>query len=176
MEHWKKMKEELVYDGWRKVIRRYFLLPNGKEEAFDIIGSNNYVIIAAFTENHDAILVQQYRPGAEEVLVSFPEGGIEEAESLAEAARRELLEETGYSAGEVQLLKSFRRAYSNQQYHTFIATHCKKIGDQQLDDSEFIEVFTKPLTEFRSLIKDAHDHSFHNVGSAYLALDFLDKL
>ena len=72
MEHWKKIKEELVYDGWRKVIRRYFLLPNGKEEAFDIIGSNNYVIIAAFTENHDAILVQQYRPGAEEVLVSRP--------------------------------------------------------------------------------------------------------
>ena len=176
MEHWKKIKEELVYSGWRKVFRRYFILPDGKEEAFDIIGSNYYVIIAAFTENHDAILVKQFRPGAEEVLVSFPEGGIEEGESLAEAARRELLEETGYSAGEVQLLKSFRRAYSNQQYHTLIATNCKKTSEQQLDDSEFIEVFTKPLSEFRSFIKDVNDHSFHNVGSAYLALDFLDKL
>ena len=176
MENWKKINEQYAYSGWRKIIKKRFLLPNGAEADFDVIGNNPFVTVAAFTETKEAILVKQFRPGPEIPLISFSEGYIEVAESPEAAARRELLEETGYTAGKVFLLKEMRSAYSTEQRICLIALDCQKTNAQNLDQTEFIEVFTMPLTEFRSFIKDSQRHDFTNVDCAYLALDYLGEL
>ena len=83
MKNWKKLSEKIAYDGWRKVLIRKFILPNGNEAEFDVIGNKDFVTIAAFTADRKAILVNQFRVGAEKVLTSFPEGAIEDGENLS---------------------------------------------------------------------------------------------
>ena len=108
---WQKIKEEVKSKGWRDMLLRTFRLPNGKEAAFDIVRNGDYVTIAAFTKEKEAILVKQFRPGPEMDLISFPEGYIDPQELPEYAARRELQEEAGYRAGKIVFQKNFRRAY-----------------------------------------------------------------
>ena len=108
---WKKIKEQIAFDGFRKIIQKTFTLPNGKTATFDTVKGGNFVTIAAFTKNKEAILVAQYRPGPETILVSFAEGAIEQEENPLEAAARELEEETGYRAEQLIFLKTIRMAY-----------------------------------------------------------------
>lgn len=176
MTNWKKVSEAYVYRGWRRVLKKRFRLPDGKEADFDVIGNNPFVTVAAFTQDMDAILVRQFRPGPEIPLISFSEGYIEAAESPADAARRELLEETGYEAGQITFLKEMRSAYSTEHRICLLATDCIKTNEQNLDQTEFIEVLTMSLPEFRSFLQDNQRHDFTNVDCAYLALDHLGIL
>ncbi len=175
-QYWKKLGERFAYQGWRKIIRKEFELPNGRRADYDIVGAVHYVTVAALTEDEEFILVRQYRPGPEQLMISFPEGAIDPGEQPEETARRELLEETGYLAGEVTFLKECLSSYTNQRQYCLLATGCRPTGLQQLDDDEFIEVFTLPVTALRRLLTDAADTSFHNVGCAYLALERLGWL
>ncbi|MEM6963197.1 MAG: NUDIX hydrolase [Bacteroidota bacterium] len=177
MKKWKKISERIAYSGWRKVIIKKFLLPSGKEVEFDIIGNGDFVTIAAFTEDRAAILVNQFRPGSERELISFAEGAVEAGESMEKTAARELLEETGYEAERITFLKTFHQAYATQKQHVLLAINCRKVGAQNLDEDEFVEVFTMPLEEFRLFIKDKNDDRMnHNVHAAYLALEELGWL
>jgi len=176
MLYWQKIHEDLAYDGWRKMWQKLFLLPNGKKSTFDVIGNGPYISVAAFTPEGDAILIRQYRPGPELILTSCCEGYLDKGESPEEAAKRELMEETGYEAEEIILLKAKRSAYSTEYQYFLLATNCRWKKDQKLDENEFIDVFTLSLAEFRHFIKDQEDHTFVNIDLAYLALDYLGKL
>lgn len=176
MEDWKKIQEHFTFRGWRNMIRRTFELPDGRHVDFDVIGNSTYVSIAAFTPEREAVLVRQFRPGPECTLTSFPQGFVDPTESPEEAARRELLEETGYEAGELRLLKEIRSAYSTERHLCMVATGCHKVAQQTLDDDEFIEVFRLPLPSFRNLLGNPADTTFANVDAGYLALDHLKWL
>ncbi len=158
------------------MIRRTFEMPDGRHADFDVIGNNTYVTIAAFTADQAAVLVRQFRPGPECILTSFPQGYVDPTESPEEAARRELLEETGYEAGDIRLLKEIRSAYSTERHLCMLATNCQQVAQQQLDEDEFIEVFTLPRASFRSLLNTPADTNFANIDAGYLALDFLGWL
>ena len=136
---WKKISEKIAFKGWRGILQKTFELPNGKEATFDVIQTNDFVSIIAFTKAKEAILVKQYRPGPEMVLTSFPEGMIEKGEDPKLAAARELLEETGYQAGQFIFLKNFRAAYNTQLQVCLLALDCEKVTTQKLDTTEFIE-------------------------------------
>ena len=170
------MSATKVYDGWRKIFQKEFRLPNGEISTFDVVGNNNFVTVAAFTPRYEAILVRQFRPGPEQVLVSFPEGYIDEGEQPEQAAFRELLEETGYAAGRIRLLRTFRSAYNTETRYCLLAEDCVLKNEQQLDQEEFIEVFTLPEPALRAFLQDHTDHSFTNVDAAYLALDAMGRL
>ncbi len=158
------------------MIQRRFEMPDGRHADFDVIGNDTYVTIAAFTSNEEAVLVRQFRPGPECILTSFPQGYVDPTESPEEAARRELLEETGFEAGTVQLLKEIRSAYSTERHLCLIATDCVKVAQQNLDEDEFIEVFTLPRSAFRALLHDPADTAFANVDAGYLAMDAMGWL
>jgi ADP-ribose pyrophosphatase len=176
MKKWKKLEEAYAYKGWRKIIRKRFELPDGRQADFDILGAGHYITVAALTEDHQFLLVRQYRPGPETTLVSFPEGGIDDGETPEEAARRELLEETGYSAGKVIGLKTFRSSYTNQLQFCLLATGCRKTNTPQPDEDEFLEVFCVDAHQLRGLLRNTEDDSFSSVDCGYLALDYLGKL
>jgi len=173
---WKKIKEELGFDGWRKIIQKTFELPNGEIATFDTLKGGDFVTIAAFTKNKEAILIRQFRPGPEQLLTSFPEGAIDKGESPLLAAARELSEETGYRTEKVIILKEFRMSYRVDRQICVLALDCEKVSNPSLDPTEFIETFTLSLEKFKVLLTNSADDSFINVDAGFLALQYLGEL
>ena len=94
---WKKIREKKTKVGYRTLLKRTFELPDGKTADFDIIKSGAVVCTLALTPDKKVILVRQFRPGPEKIVTEIPGGFIDKGESPKAAAKRELLEESGYT-------------------------------------------------------------------------------
>lgn len=173
--NWEKIKEVIAFNGWRKVIQKTYKLPDGQQATYDILKGPDYVTVAAFTPEKEAIMVKQFRAGPEKVLVTFPTGNIDEGEDPLTAAVRELREESGYEAREIIFLKKLYTEYRADCQYIYIALDCKKVGEQELDRTEFIEMYLISLEELNALCRDASDDSFNDMGPALLALDYLKE-
>jgi ADP-ribose pyrophosphatase len=171
--NWKKLSERLVWDGYRKVLNRTFELPSGERHSFEINATPDVACVLALTESQNVILVRQYRPGPERVLLEMPGGMVDAGESPEVAAARELLEETGY-VGDVRVAGScFSGAYTTRTKYACVATNCRKVGEQRLGRDEFIEVVELPLAEFRQHLRSGQ---LTDVEVGYLGLDYLKLL
>ncbi|GAB4397953.1 MAG: hypothetical protein OHK0053_15520 [Microscillaceae bacterium] len=172
---WKKISQSTVFKGFREIVRKRFLLPNGQESDFDIIEVPSFAAIAALTPQFEVLLVEQFRPGPENFLLSFPEGRIDEEEEPENTAHRELREETGFQAREMHLLKVIPQAYSNQLKYCFVALGCEQVAEPSLDDTEFIQMSRWSLDEFKKLLADPRQTNFTSVDVGYLMLHFLES-
>lgn len=173
---WKKTDERSAYRGYRSIVRKTFEMPNGKVEDFDVVDGRPFATIAAFTASREVLIVRQYRPGPEQFHTGFPAGYIDQGESPEAAARRELLEETGYTCEKVIFLKKIMPAYSHVNKLCFLATGCEKVSAPHLDENEFLESTLISLDELRALLRDPEELAFTDVDIAYLALDTLGWL
>lgn len=171
---WKKLSERIAYKGWRQIKVKQFELPDGQIAEFDILSSQSFVTVAAFTKIGEVILIRQYRPGPERELLSFCEGAIDPGETPVQAAHRELLEETGYTTLEMTFLKKRFSAYTDQEQYFFLAQNCKLIQAPQPDDSEFLSVEIFPKDQLKKMLRDPEGALFNNIDAAFLALDFLE--
>ena len=171
---WTLVHERTAYSGWRGIVQRTFRLPDGKEAIYDVVTNGSFVSVAAFTRQREAILMHQYRPGPMRVLTSFCEGYIDEAETGEEAARRELLEETGYRSSDWTFLRSHYAAYSTEYRESWVAIDCERTAAPNLDATEFVQVEVMPLPQFREYLRGPQP--FVNVDTAYQALDVLGWL
>src|SRR4051812_41340451 len=100
---WKKLKSEVIYKGYRKLLKVTFETQAGKEAIFDIFESPKVASVLALTDDNKVIIAEQFRPGPDKVMAELPGGKIDEGEKPEIAAARELLEETGYT-GELQFV------------------------------------------------------------------------
>ena len=170
---WKKLQQDPIKVGFRKLLKTTFQLPNGRIADFVLKDEGRTVCVVALTTDHHVVLARQYRPGPGEVLLELPGGAVEEGESPQEAIRRELLEETGYS-GDLQCAgTSYHCAYSNRLTYNFVATDCRQIQAPQNEANELIEVVETPLQDFRKHVRTGE---FTDVEGAYMGLDFLRLL
>ena len=170
---WKKLKQEPLKTGYRKVIRKTFEMPDGKTADFDIKDEGPVVCVLALTPENNVLLVKQYRPGPEKILLELPGGGIEATETPEQAVARELLEETGFAGDLKAVVSSFECAYSSIERFNFVATDCRKIQAQNLDATEFAEVVEMSLTDFRRHLQSGQ---LTDIEVGYLGLDFLKLL
>lgn len=131
---------------------------NGQIATRDLIEQADAVAILAITENDQVIIVKQYRDGAREELLEIPAGLIDTGEEPITSAKRELLEETGYISESWKEAASYFASPGSVTSKTtlFIATHLKKVSEQSLDEHEFVEISTMPLSKFlETPFKDA---------------------
>lgn len=168
---WSKIKETHPWQGkYRGIVTKHYALPDGTEQQFDILTSKDAACVLALTENNELILIEQFRPGPEELLLDLPGGAIETGETAQQAAARELLEETGYE-GKLEFVGIVHAdAYANMKHHVFICHEAKKVSEQNLDEHERIGV---KLVEFEQLLKLVLDQRFNSSGTALLAWEFL---
>lgn len=170
---WKKLKEEPYKAGWRKMIRKTFLLLNGKEAEYDTRDDGKCVCGLVLTQENKVLLVKMYRPGPEKVLMEMPGGFVNNGEDPLTAAKRELLEETGYS-GDFELVgETLDDAYSNCIRYGFVVKNCTKIQEPNWEEDEKCELVEMSLEDFRNHLRSGQ---LTDVEIGYLALDYLGLL
>lgn len=170
---WIRLSEEVIHEGYRKVARRVYQLPDGRAADYEIHMDPQVVAILALTADQRVILAKQYRPGPEKMLAEVPGGGVEQGELPEAAAQRELLEETGYTGDMQYVAESYPGGYSTMQQYNFVATNCRRVAQPRLDANEFIDVVELPLEDFRALLRSGQ---LTDVATGYLGLDFLGLL
>ena len=123
----------------------------------------------ASDEEGDYLCVRQFRQGIKEVTTEFPAGGLERSdgkeyrtgrddasgEDALAAAKRELLEETGYLSDEwTHLITIPSNATIADNYaHVYMAKNCRKVSGQELDETEFLNVELHGEEEIEELIR-----------------------
>ncbi|AEW99206.1 ADP-ribose pyrophosphatase (plasmid) [Streptantibioticus cattleyicolor NRRL 8057 = DSM 46488] len=158
----------------RAVDRVRFELPDGRKEEFYLKRERPAGAVLALTPDRRVVLARQYRPGPARVLYELPGGYVEPGERAVEAVTRELLEETGYS-GEVRPAGAYwHDAYSDVQKYAFVATDCVRVGAPTPERTEFIDVVTLTLEEFRTGV--LRKGELTDAAAAYLALERLELL
>lgn len=123
-------------------------------------------IVLAMTDDKKFILAIEPRVFTKETVdIGLPAGYIEEYEQPEQAARRELLEETGYEADEIILLGSFYQdqGCSAAYNHYFLATKCKKVKEQKLDESEFVKYILVDYEELNELVDKGYIKGLNSV-------------
>ena len=163
-------KKHIVKNKWIDFKELSYRLPDGTVfEPFYSYSRKDYVVIVPFDEEGKLICVRQFRPGTRQVTTEFPAGGIERKdgkeftdledrsnnEDALEAAKRELTEETGYEGGEWKHLITIpgNVSIADNYAHVYMATGCKKISGQKLDDTEFLNVYSLTPEQLDDLIK-----------------------
>ena len=128
---------------WLEVSVEQVQLPDGRViDDFYQVFMPESVLIYATTEDGKVIVEQAYRHGIGTVSFVFPTGGINPHEAAIDAARRELLEETGYSAENWRAIGSYV-ANGNQgcgRVHLFRAETARKLAEPDANDLEEIRV------------------------------------
>ena len=167
---WEEIKtEHIVKDEWIDFRKTAYRFPDGSVfEPFYSYSRRNYVVIVASDTEGNYICVRQFRQGIKEVTTEFPAGGLERkdgkeygfaetgnaVEDPLAAAKRELLEETGYESEEwTHLLTVPSNATIADNYvYIYMAKNCRRVSGQNLDETEVLNVELHSEDEIEDLI------------------------
>ena len=149
----------------------------GESHDFYVLEMPEWINILAVTPEGGVVLIHQYRHGTARVSLEIPGGVIDPGDaSPAEAARRELLEETGYVAQQfIPLGKvSANPAIQTNECHTYLALGARPSGDQRLEAGEDIAVEVIDLDDIPALVDSGRiDHALVVAALYWLDLYFL---
>jgi len=155
LTHLENPASDILFEGRFLRIKR-----KGHWEYVERCNTSGIVAILPITENQEIILVEQFRVPVNQQVIEIPAGLAgdiegEEDEALAEAAKRELLEETGYEAERMEYLtEGPPSAGLSTEIVTFFRAHgLKKVSKGGGDGSENIQVHTVPLAELENWIE-----------------------
>lgn len=142
---WKVLKTQEVFvaEPWIRLAVQQVALPDGRiVDEYYQIALQEYAVIVAQTADGHIIMERQYKHGLKRVSLALPGGAIEPGEEPLTAAKRELLEETGYTAENWQSLGSFvnNANYGCGQAHIFTADNARLIAEPNSGDLEEMEI------------------------------------
>lgn len=150
----KTLKENEVFHGHLlHMFNDEVELPNGDISHREVVRHPGGATVCAITEDMEIALVRQYRyPYGEEIL-ELPAGKLEPGEDPAEAARRELKEETGLIADELLPLGTIYPSpgYTDEIIYAYLSIGAKQ-GEQQLDTDEFVNVVYVPVDKALGMV------------------------
>lgn len=145
----KCISSERIYEGRILNVRRDKVTALRGEAYREIIEHNGAVAMVAITETGNIVLVKQYRYAAGRTFLEVPAGKIDKGETdPLGAAIRELREETGYTANNIEYMGRINVsvAYSEEVIHIYLMRDLVP-GKQCLDDDEAVEVIEMPFEE-----------------------------
>lgn len=156
MQKWKLLSSEYISQApWATLRRDTCKLPDGTiNDHYYVLEYPNWVNMVGITEDNKLLVIKQYRHAAEEIILEIPAGTIEEGEEPQFAAEREMLEETGYAFSKIEKIAELyaNPATSKNITHTYLMQGGKKVQEQDLDESEDIEVMLVSMEEAKELL------------------------
>ena len=165
---WEVLSSEVVYQGWRTLIVDRLRKPDGGEMEYTWMPGTDAAAVLAFTDDGKVVLTRQYRHPIRQSVLELPAGVVESGETPAEAAARELAEETGYRAGTLELLGSFfpMAGLLSNRCHIFLARDLE-LGIPAPDEHEVIDVVLMDWQDIHALVLSGEPVDFQ---LAYAAL------
>jgi len=156
MQEIKRIDRKLVHKG--SILDIYedtMLLPDGKTEKWDFVSHRmGAACVLAVKPDGKILMVRQYRNALERETLEVPAGKRDSVdEDTSVCAARELEEETGYRAGKIERLLSLKStvAFCDELIDVYLATELEKIGEQNLDEAEDIDIEAYDLKELMEM-------------------------
>jgi len=149
------IKKRTVYRGKSIDLRVDVVrLPNGKLATREFIDHPGAVGIVPFLDRDTVVMVRQYRHPVGEVTLELPAGKLDPGESVLTCLRRELKEETGYTAKKISPLLTYwpTPAFANEVLHLYIAEGLRA-GRMRTDEDEFLQCVTVPFKKALEMVR-----------------------
>ena len=165
----KLIDKKIKYDGPRfNVIQKQYEREDGLRIIRDCVEPGDAVVIIAVNENDEVIFIEQYRETIEQIALELPAGMIDKEEDPKDAAKRELKEETGITAENIEYLTScyVSAGYTDEKIYIYLARNFT-YGKQQLDETEEILSIKKIHIDecMKMILADKFNHA-----SVYIAI------
>ncbi len=169
------LDSELAYrGGFLQVHSQTVRVPDGVIAQREFIRHPGAVMIIPLQADGQVVLERQWRHPVGQAFVEFPAGKLDPNESALACGQRELLEETGYVAGEWTYLGGFHNAigYSDEKIHVYLARDLT-LQEQKLDAGEVLEVFTQPWQDLLEGVRAGRITDVKTIVGAHWLADFL---
>ena len=150
------LMSESVYQGHFLELRRdRVALPDGREATREYVVHPGAVMIVAILPDGRLVMERQYRYPVRQTMIEFPAGKLDAGEGGLACAQRELLEETGYRAGRWAKAGIMHPVigYATEVIEVWFADDLS-LGERQLDEGEFLDVFTATQQELEDWMRD----------------------
>jgi ADP-ribose pyrophosphatase YjhB (NUDIX family) len=156
IKKWKVLDSTYLFKREYLTVRKDHLVTQSGVDLSDyfVLEYPNWINVIAITDEGLFVIERQYRHGLDIIEFEICAGAIDEGELPVQAAKRELLEETGYGGGNWELfnISSPNPSSMNNVNYTFLAKGVKKIAERSLDSTETIEVCLMSSEEVISLL------------------------
>lgn len=138
---------EITYRDARGVLRTW--------EALERVEIEGIVVMVAVTPSGKVVLERQFRPPMGRDVIELPAGLVEPGEAMEVAAKRELIEETGWSAGKIEFLAEgpISTGASTETLRAYLCTELVQVGKNGGDDNEIIEVIEIPIRDIQQFLR-----------------------
>ncbi|MEG1781852.1 MAG: NUDIX hydrolase [Oscillospiraceae bacterium] len=178
MSHFEKtISESTIYTGKIFTIKeRTALLEDGTPAKRELIFHHGGAAVLPIDENGDVYLIKQFRSPFQCEVLEIPAGKLEQGEDPFEAAKRELSEETGFSALEYTNLGEMwpTVGYCSEKIYIYLAQKLS-LGEISPDEDEFISTIKMPFEKALSLCFDGTIKDGKTLVALLKAKDFLNK-
>ncbi len=178
------ISEEYARFG-KKVVVRSFETSDGKVLGFlcTVNPHADPAIIFAVTDHGTVFLVDQFRHATRAFEMELPGGCLKPGQTWEDAwektARAELREEVGVEATEMRVIGGrmpFNPALEDNYFRAVLATGCRVVQEQKLDDTEVMTIREVSLSEFRNMLRAGQITDAKTIAVGHLALDHLGLL
>jgi ADP-ribose pyrophosphatase len=174
-KHWKTLERKSLLDvpPWLQVSRERVQLPSGRViDDFYRVALPDFAVVVPVTPTGEVVLVRGYKHGLGASTYSPPAGLVADGEAPLDAARRELLEETGYVADDWLPLGSYVVDGNRQcgTMHLFLARHAHAQAVVRPDDSEDLDVYLVSRTDLLDMLQRGEFRSLAGASAIAITL------